>query len=81
MTYVCRDADVDPREAKRPVKVASELKSLSGANRFQLGNGMQVVLLPIKSMPLVSARLIFNNVGDAGASNNQRRVAVDQAHG
>ncbi len=57
--------DVDPKEAKRPVKIASELKALVGAHRFDLDNGMKVVLLPLKSMPLVSARLIFNNVGDA----------------
>lgn len=58
------DPNVDPREAKRPIKVAAELKSLVGAQRFQLGNGMNVVMLPIKSMPLVAARLIFNNVGE-----------------
>jgi zinc protease len=55
--------DVDPKEAKRPIKVATELRSLTGANRFVLGNGMQVVLLPIRSMPIISAQLIFNNVG------------------
>ncbi len=57
--------DVDPREAKRPIKVAAELKALVGAQRFTMGNGMNVVMLPIKSMPLVAARLIFNNVGEA----------------
>ena len=57
--------DVDPREAKRPIKVAAELKALVGAQRFTLGNGMNVVMLPINSMPLVAARLIFNNVGEA----------------
>ncbi|MBA3541406.1 MAG: insulinase family protein [Deltaproteobacteria bacterium] len=58
-------ANVDPREAKRPIKMAAELKTLNTAKRFQLANGMNVVLLPLHSMPLVSARLIFNNVGDA----------------
>ena len=62
--------DVDPAEARRPFKVAAELKALTGAQRFQLGNGMNVVLLPIKSMPLVSARLIFHNVGDATTPDN-----------
>lgn len=57
--------NVDPREAKRPLPVAGELKALVGAQRFALKNGMQVVMLPVKAMPLVAARLIFNNVGDA----------------
>ncbi|MDQ3363848.1 MAG: insulinase family protein [Myxococcota bacterium] len=57
--------DVDPSEARRPFKISAELKGLQGAQRFTMGNGMNVVLLPIRSMPLVSARLIFNNVGDA----------------
>jgi len=62
--------DVDPAEARRPFKVAAELKGLAGAQRFTMGNGMNVVLLPVKSMPLVSARLIFNNVGDASNPDN-----------
>src|SRR6185503_18518898 len=52
--------EVDPREAKKPLKVATELKTLSTAKRFQLGNGMNVVLLPVDSMPIVSARLMFD---------------------
>lgn len=56
--------EVDPREAKRPLKVAAELKIFDGAERYTLGNGMRVVLLPIDSpFPLVNALLIFN-VGD-----------------
>lgn len=62
--------DVDPNEARRPFKVAAELKGLQGAKRFTMGNGMNAVLLPIKSMPLVSARLVFNNVGDSLLPDN-----------
>lgn len=62
--------EVDPNEAKRPIKIAAELNSISGAQRFQLGNGMNVVLLPINSMPLAAARLIFNNVGESIAPDN-----------
>ncbi|MCX5746934.1 MAG: pitrilysin family protein [Proteobacteria bacterium] len=58
-------SEIDPREAKRPVKVATELKGLSNAQRFTLPNGLEVVILPIKSMPLAAAQLIFKNVGDA----------------
>jgi zinc protease len=54
-------AEVDPKEAKRPLKVATELKSLEGAIRYDLSNGMHVVLLPVQgSLPIVSAQLVFN---------------------
>ncbi|MDB4963477.1 MAG: peptidase domain protein [Myxococcales bacterium] len=62
--------DVDPKEAKRPIRMSAELKSLVGATRFTLGNGMNVIMLPIKSMPLVSSRLIFNNVGESISPDN-----------
>ena len=56
--------EVDPKEAKKPLMVAAELKTLSNATRYTLGNGMKVVLLPLDGgMPLVSAQLIFD-VGD-----------------
>jgi zinc protease len=68
-------AEVDPREALRPLKVAAELKALNGARRFELGNGMKVVLLPIDAMPLVATELTFRvgtstapGVADAAAS-------------
>ena len=61
--------EVDPREAKKPLKVSAELKGLSNATRFELGNGMKVVLLPVDAMPLVSASLVFD-VGDAISPNN-----------
>jgi zinc protease len=67
--------EVDPKEASRPLKVAAQLKTLSSAQRFELGNGMKVVLLPIESMPLVAAQLQFSvgtsvdpAVADAAAS-------------
>lgn len=56
--------EVDPAEAKVPMKVGSELKLYERAERFTMGNGMQVVLLPNPGMPLVSAQLLFR-VGDA----------------
>jgi len=63
-------ASIDPREAKRPIKVTSELKGLSDAKRFTLGNGMDVVLLPVHSMPLATAELIFKNAGAAASPDN-----------
>jgi zinc protease len=63
------EPEVDPREARVPLKVATELKSLGQAVRYELGNGMKVVLLPTEStMPLVAARLSFD-VGTAHAEN------------
>lgn len=57
--------EIDPREAKRPLKVAADFKIFDGAKRFELGNGLKVVLLPLDTpFPLVSAQLVFN-VGDA----------------
>jgi zinc protease len=64
------DPVVDPREAMHPVKVATQLDALKDAKRFMLGNGMQVVLLPVKSMPLAAATLMFKNVGDANTPDN-----------
>ncbi|HPH64565.1 MAG TPA: insulinase family protein [Kofleriaceae bacterium] len=61
--------DVDPAEAKKPIKLQKDIKGLSAAQRFTLGNGMNVVLLPVKSMPLVAANLMFNNAGDAATPN------------
>jgi zinc protease len=53
-------AEVDPKEAKRPLQVGIELKGLEGAVRYELGNGMKVVLLPVDGpLPIVSAQLIF----------------------
>lgn len=61
--------EVDPTEAKRPLKVAAELKALSSAIRYEMGNGMDVVLLPVDGgMPIVSAALIFD-VGTAHHEN------------
>jgi predicted Zn-dependent peptidase len=57
-------AEVDPKEADRPMSVPAELKVFASATRFQLGNGMRVVLLPIDAMPVVAAQLMFD-VGDA----------------
>ncbi len=61
--------DVDPAEARRPFRVAAELKGLSGAQRYTLGNGMRVVLLPVDSFPMISAQLIFD-VGSSISDDN-----------
>lgn len=60
---------IDPKEATRPFKLPKDIKGFAGASTFTLGNGMNVVLLPVHSMPLVSARLVFANVGLASHEN------------
>jgi zinc protease len=67
--------EVDPAEARKPFKVATELKGLSGAKRLELGNGLRAVLLPIDAMPVVSAQLIFD-VGAAAAPDNPALAAA-----
>jgi len=64
------DPPVDPAEAKHPIRNAGQLKNLSGAQRFKMKNGMDVVLLPVHAMPLATASLIFKNAGDASTPNN-----------
>ncbi len=57
--------DVDPNEARRPVKLQKDVKGLGAAQQFTLANGMKVMLFPIKAMPLVAATLLFRNTGRA----------------
>ena len=67
-------AAMDPaaaaREARHPFKVSAELKGLAGAERFKLGNGMEVVLLQVKSMPIAHVDLRFRNVGEAATPDS-----------
>jgi zinc protease len=56
--------DLDPSEAQRPIQIPAELTRASGATRFQLDNGLRVVLMPVDAMPVVAAQLIFD-AGDA----------------
>ncbi|HEU4612394.1 MAG TPA: insulinase family protein, partial [Kofleriaceae bacterium] len=70
------DVPVDASEAKHPIKNAGTLKTFKAAQRFKLGNGMDVILLPIKAMPLAAAQLIFKNVGDASTPNSPALAAA-----
>lgn len=67
--------EVDPSEAQHPVEVPASLDVLRGATRFQLGNGMRVMLLPVAAMPVVSAQLIF----DAGEATTPDRPGLASA--
>lgn len=65
--------NVDPQEAYRPLMVSTELDSMRSARRFELGNGMKVVLLPFATMPIVSAQLVF---GVGGAHEDPARAGL-----
>jgi predicted Zn-dependent peptidase len=69
------EPEVDPGEARKPLKVAAELKGLKGAQRFELGNGMRVVLFPVEGFPVVTAQLIF----DVGAAHTPDNPMLAQA--
>jgi zinc protease len=64
------DPAIDPREAKRPVKLATQIDTLNAAKRFTLDNGIEVVLMPVDSMPLARATLIFKNAGQAATPDS-----------
>jgi predicted Zn-dependent peptidase len=70
------ETPVDPADAKRPIRNAGTLKAMDGAQKFKLGNGMEVVMLPVKAMPLAAATLMFKNVGDASTPNNPALAAM-----
>ena len=65
-------SDVDTAEAHRLLKVSDELKGISGAMKSQLANGMNVILLPVHSMPIISARLVFANAGTSSTPENPK---------
>jgi zinc protease len=57
--------EINPAEARRPIKLQKDIKGLNAAQRFTLVNGMKVVLLPINSLPVVAANMMFNHAGEA----------------
>ena len=70
------DADVDPADAMRPIQIKAELKNLTGAEHIKLDNGMNVIMLPIHAMPVISAALLFRDVGSASTPNNPALARV-----
>ncbi|MEO8843788.1 MAG: pitrilysin family protein [Kofleriaceae bacterium] len=70
VTAAAIDPEVAAREARHPYKLTAEVKSLAGASRFTMGNGMQVVMLQQKSMPVAHVMLAFRNVGEAATPDS-----------
>jgi len=87
-----RSPPIDPAEALKPLPYSKQESALSKAERYQLGNGMKVVLLPTSSMPLVHVQLQFaagathepaDKAGLAGAAasrlqNIETRIAMSK---
>ncbi len=72
------DPPVDPKEAKKPLVVSKELSLYDNAERYTLGNGMRVVLLPFDTLPIASAELVFD-VGSAQESPSKAGLAMAAA--
>jgi zinc protease len=53
------DPLIDPSTANQPLPAPTKNSILAGAERYTLKNGMKVVLLPYKGMPIVQANLLF----------------------
>ena len=68
--------EVDPRDAGRPIPLGEPPRGIADAQRFALGNGLSVVLLPIHAMPLVAAQLIFNHAGATAAPDSPALAEV-----
>jgi zinc protease len=64
---------VDPAEAKRPLPAPKSKSLISSAERYTLGNGMNVILLPTgdQGLPIMHAQLQFN----VGAANEPKGKA------
>src|SRR5690606_35038206 len=54
---------IDPATANTALPVPDSDSVLVKAERYSLKNGMNVVLLPYKGLPIVHANLVFNTGG------------------
>lgn len=64
------DPEVAKQEARHPFKLGTQAKGLAGATRFTMGNGMEVIMLQQKSMPIAHVELRFKNVGEAATPDS-----------
>ena len=71
---------VDPAEAKHPLPSPKSKSIISTAERYTLGNGMNVILLPTgdQGLPLMHAQLQFN-VGAANEPKGKAGLAIAAA--
>ena len=56
---------INPKEAYTALPTPKEESALANAERYTLGNGMRVVLLPFSAMPIATINLVF----DVGAAH------------
>ncbi|MCP4443819.1 MAG: insulinase family protein [Myxococcales bacterium] len=72
--YAHVDPLIDPKEAHQPLTYPLSAGILAKAERYSLSNGMQVVLLPYETMPLMMASASFA-VGDVHESPKKAGLA------
>lgn len=72
------EAPVDAANASRPLDVPMPASSLVRAHRFRLDCGLQVIVLPEATDPLMSARLVFagGSADDPPGHEGQARLAA-----
>jgi zinc protease len=75
-SHEAEKSEVDPRDATRRLELPVEHYALGGATRFELDNGLHVVLLPVEStLPIVTAEIVFD-AGEVTAGNPQLPLAM-----
>jgi predicted Zn-dependent peptidase len=72
------DPVIDPATANVPLKVPSTDSILVQAERYELGNGLKVVLLPYEGLPLVQARLVLRtgNIHESDSKSGLADIAA-----
>ncbi len=73
------DPVIDPATANTPLGVPNTDSILVTAERYTLGNGMKIVLLPYEGLPVVKGRLMFKTgaVFEASSKAGLADVAAD----
>ncbi len=72
--------DTDPALATQPATEAVVTRAIDGVITRSLPNGMRVILLPLTSVPVVDARIVFS-AGTADELPERRGAGIVAAHG
>ncbi|MFN0245867.1 MAG: M16 family metallopeptidase [Kofleriaceae bacterium] len=72
--------DTDPALAQQPVSEPFSTRPIDGTVTRSLPNGMRVILMPLTSVPVVDARIVFL-AGTADELPAKRGAAIVAAHG
>ena len=72
--------DTDPAHAMQPATEPVATRAIDGMITRTLANGMRVILLPVTSVPIVDARVVFD-AGTADENPARRGAAIVAARG